>query len=219
MLNEELESYIIGDINLNVLAFNKNNNDKTAHERSLSNMYESFKQLINKHNLNSYNTTKPTRNDTLLNIIYFNKPEKILYKKIIENKEGSDHSPVIIARAFMNEINNQQYILYRNYKNYDINDIYMKVVKDEKHVQILESTDPSYAMKLLIEMLSEATKKSAPIIKINIKKNDNTNKLNLNKETINYIKSVQLQKAIIKDKPNDIAEKQLLKKMEIILKK
>ena len=38
------ETYLIGDINLNTLAFNKSYDEKTSHEMKFTSMYESFKK-------------------------------------------------------------------------------------------------------------------------------------------------------------------------------
>ena len=102
VLNKNEECYLIGDINLNTLAFYKLNDQKTSHEKKLTNMYNMFIELINTYNLICQNKEIPTRGNSILDVIYTNRPTKVNSYKIGINKEGSDHSPVIIARSVNN---------------------------------------------------------------------------------------------------------------------
>ena len=47
-LETNIETYIIGDIHLNTISFDKNWNEKTKHQRNMSNMYDDTKFLIDK---------------------------------------------------------------------------------------------------------------------------------------------------------------------------
>ena len=46
-----------------------------------------------------------------------------------------------------NFVEPQKYITYRNYKKYNKEDVYHKIIKDERHIQILKSTDSSVCTK------------------------------------------------------------------------
>ena len=156
-------------------------------------MYEMFKDIISQYSLYSGNYINPTRNNEIIDIIYYNKPEKTISSKVIEDKEGLDHHPYLTTKSVKNFITPQTYNFHRNYKNYNINDVYNKIIIDERHICILEANDSSYALKLLIEMVNDALKETAPLRKITIKK-INENKINLSKETTKMIDTIKLQK-------------------------
>ena len=46
ILETNIETYIIGDINLDTMSFNKNWNETMKHQRNMSNMYDETKFLI-----------------------------------------------------------------------------------------------------------------------------------------------------------------------------
>ena len=65
------------------------------------------------------NKKEPTRNNSILDVIYTNKPEKIIKHKVYEDKEGSYHSPVLVVRSLKNKIDQQIYSSYRDFTNYN----------------------------------------------------------------------------------------------------
>ena len=76
MLDDKKETIFLSDINLNTLSFDKSNEVKTPYEKSLTPMYEKFKEFISKYKLIHLNNVAPTRKNTILDVIYTNKPEK-----------------------------------------------------------------------------------------------------------------------------------------------
>ena len=205
VLDKGEETFIIGDINVNTMAFYKNENQKTQYEKKLSNMYDEFINLIKNYNLVTQNKNIPTRNNSILDIIYTNKPEKIINYKIGINNEGSDHLPVTITRTIKKIIDIQYYKMYRDYKNYNSEQIHYNIIMDERHVKILESENVDEATDMFISMLNDSMKIIAPIKK-RIKKPKNK-QYNLSKEAKEFINTVDIQKILVKNDPNEINKK------------
>ena len=190
----------------------KDNNSKTNHEKLMTTMYTEFKNLIEEYNLVNMNESVPTRNDTILDVIYCNNPKKVINCKVFNKKEGSDHYPTILTRTVKNMIESQMYKQYRDYTKYDHYIVEDNLIKDKRHDTILNTIDSSLAMSLLIEMINDAIKDVAPIRKIVIKKTTKY-KNNLSKETIEHIKTVDLQKVIVSIDRNNKIEKDILRKL------
>ena len=80
-------------------------------------MSNEFINMMKNYNMINNNKDITTRENAILDVIYYNNPEKINYTKIYkENKEGSDHSAVSLSRTTKKMISTQSYMLYRNYK-------------------------------------------------------------------------------------------------------
>ena len=219
VLSEGKETIIIGDINLNTLAFFKDYNEKTKYEKSLSKMYDDTVDLIKNYNLVNHNIKYTTRKESILDVILSNKPEKVLSIKVHENTEGSDHKPVILKRTFKNNIENQNYIYFRDYKNYDMYEVQHNMIIDSNHVEILKSDNPSEASEMLVKMINDSLSGSAPMKKIVIKK-EKIEKINLSKATLEKINTFEIQKSIVKA-TNDKVEIKILKNLrkEVIIMK
>ena len=169
-------------------------------------MYEENKNLIKNYNVIDYNKDNPTRKDAILDIIYVNKPEKVISFKVHDNEEGSDHYPISIKRAFKNAIDSQQYIKYRDMSKYNTEVVQYNLIYDRHHDYILHSNNSSESIKLLTEMLNDSLSVVAPIKKIKIKKVKEED-FNLSKETKEMIKNMDIKKVITKFNNNKIENK------------
>ena len=152
-----LETYICGDINLNVLSFNKNKDELTSHEKKALNMSKMFCEFVNNNNLFIHNNPTPTRYNSLLDVIYTNTPTKTIQYKVfdkVEEMEGSDHSPVMLIRAFKGSIKQQQYVYYRDYNNYIQSNVEHDLIMDYIHVISLQTIDVNVATDNLVNILT-----------------------------------------------------------------
>ena len=133
--------------------------------KKISIIYKIFINILNNNNLISQNKNTPTRNNYILDVIYTNKPEKIINYKIGINNKGSNHLPVIVTRTVKKFIDIQNYKTYRDYTNYNSEQIHYNIIMDERHVKILQSNDVNEATDRSISMLNDAIETSAPIKK------------------------------------------------------
>ena len=169
-------------------------------------MYESTNNLIKKFKLINNNSDIPTRNNTILYVIFSNNNKKVIQTEVISNNECSDHHPVVLTRSLNNCIEAQKYSYFRFLKNLDVNDVEKRLIGDERQVKILESNNPTEALNLLVDMLNDSISHTVPMIKLRNKKVDNKT-INLSNSTIKYSENVDLQKAIAKANPNKIEKK------------
>ena len=165
MLDENCESYIAGDINLNVKTFNTEYKELNTYNKSLYNMSNNFNDLVSEYNMIIYDNNTPTRNERLIDVIYTNNIKKIYNYSIVEDTEGSDHNIVKITRTLKENSDSQRYIYNRDYYNYNNNIVQHEIICDERHNKILETNDVNEAMNNLVNMLTDTLDRNAPMKK------------------------------------------------------
>ena len=136
-----------------------------------------------------------------------------MFSKVNEEKEGSDHCPVLFSRSLKNSTESQDYLLFRNMNKYNQKEVELNLIKGNRQNQIFMSNNPNKCAKLLVDMVNDSLKGCAPIKKF-IKKKQEKNEQNLSKKTLDLIESIEIQKLIVKNVPNDIVEKSTLQKLK-----
>ena len=131
----------------------------------MSQMYDDTNELIKKYNIIINNNTIPTRNDSIIDIIMSKNQDKIIQTEVIQNREGSDHHPLVRKRAFNNSIEAQNYIYFCDYNRYDVYDIQNRLIYDNRYDIILNSNNPAEATQLLVDIINDAVKISASMKK------------------------------------------------------
>ena len=94
---ENKETIMVGDLNFDAKAINKNKNQKTNYKKTFNKMYISVKDwLFSKNMVQMVN--KDTRIKSILDHVYLNNIDKIKLIDIIDDRI-SDHAKIIILRS------------------------------------------------------------------------------------------------------------------------
>ena len=140
-----------------------------------------FIQLINEN----------TRTHKILDHIYINNKSKI-YKSYVESDSPSDHKFVSLEKNMKVSSVEEKYILTRNLKSINYEQINDNIINSDIYIQLLEDNDPTRVTSNLIKLIQEEYDQVAPMLKVKIndkkvKLTDNTKNL-INNKNIAYKK-------------------------------
>ena len=165
-LNEDKEVIVQGDMNLNSLKWMREDlpsNDHTQRLRPLIDLlFENIiplgvSQLIN----------VPTHNNSCLDHLYTNRPEKMHESAAIVNG-GSDHKIILAVRKAHNLVKRVRYIKRRCYKNFDV-ESFRGEIHALKWFDIYMSDDVNSAVTLLAEKIVPVLDRYAPLKTIQVR--------------------------------------------------
>ena len=196
------EVITVGDMNLNVLDWDKDEKDRSNHDKSLNSLTNLLRKEITEIDtvlINEVPTWNIDNNPKLLDHIYSNKPQKIINVESNSNT-FSDHTIQVFKRIAKQMIAGPKYKTSRDLKNYDKEQLNENIINNEKYIETLESNDTEEIAKNIQKIIVEELDKNCPIKTIQIGKKRNRH---ISKETVELIdKRNKLQKTakITKDK-------------------
>ena len=115
-----LECHVLGDCNIDAQVYNRPDIAEKAYNKKLKPFVEKLFESIFPHGFSQL-VTSPTRQDSILDHYYCNRPSKIS-PVVTENRGGSDHKLIIATRYAKPVKKQQRYVTKRSYKDFKSND-------------------------------------------------------------------------------------------------
>ena len=158
-----LECHLLGDCNIDAQVYSRPDIAEKAHNKKLKPMVEKLFESIFPHGFSQL-VTSPTRQDSILDHYYSNRPCKIS-PVIAENRGGSDHK-LIIATRYAKPIKRQQrYVTKRSYKNFKA-DEFKAAVKNILWFDLYQCEDVEQAVAIFTRKITTILDSMAPVRKI-----------------------------------------------------
>ena len=181
-------------MNLNVLDWDKDENERSNHDKSLNALTKLLREEITDIDtilINDQPTWNIDDNPKLLDHIYSNKPQKIINVES-SSKSFSDHMIQSFIRIAKQMIAGPKYKTNRDLKKYDKEQLNENIINNEKYLETLISNDTEEIANNIQKILVEELNKNCPIKTIQIGKKRNKH---ISKETVDLInKRNELQK-------------------------
>jgi hypothetical protein len=155
--SEELEMYVLGDINANMLQPNENNSKRV-------------KRLCNENSLFQL-ITEPTRvtdkSSTCLDLVFVSHKDRVIQSGVVKLGMSDHYMPFLVRKIFIPK-KPTKIITTRNFKNYDKNNFV-----DHLHRlpwTVLEALeDPEDQLSIFLSFFNEAAKLHAPLMQKKIR--------------------------------------------------
>ena len=158
-----LECHVIGDCNIDAQVYNRPDIAETAYNKKLKPLVEKLFESIFPHGFSQL-VTSPTRQDSILDHYYCNRPSKIS-PVVAENRGGSDHK-LIIATRFAKPVKRlQRYVTKRSYKNFKSDD-FKAAVRNILWFDLYQCEDVEQAVAIFTQKITSILDSMAPVRKI-----------------------------------------------------
>ena len=158
-----LECHVLGDCNIDAQVYSRPDIAEKPHNRKLKPLVEKLVESIFPHGFSQL-VTSPTRQDSILDHYYCNRPSKIS-PVVAENRGGSDHK-LIIATRYAKPIKRQQrYVTKRSYKNFN-SDEFKAAVRNILWFDLYQCEDVEQAVAIFTRKITTILDSMAPVRKI-----------------------------------------------------
>ena len=193
--NNNREMIFVGDFNLDANNWRKSENEKTSTEKTFNFMNNIIKECLldNGFSLLNMEPTRPNANrKSVLDHFYTNNVDKIKYVKTYIDTV-SDHAAILGTRAMQIMQSEEQYILKRDFKKIDFEQVNMNILNDQRSQKIIQSEDTEYIGGTLIKMINEHLDFYSNEKKVKIQSDDKPPKCELIEQLV-YRKKMVLKK-------------------------
>ena len=161
-----LECHVLGDCNIDAQIFNRADLANTSYNNTFKPMVEKLFERIFPHGFSQL-VTAPTRQNSILDHYYCNRPSKIS-PVLAEHRGGSDHKLIIATRYAKPIIKQQRYVTKRCYKDFKPEE-FKAAVQNILWLELYQCEDVDQAVDILTKNITSILDTMAPVRKIQVR--------------------------------------------------
>ena len=198
-----IETIIMGDLNIDFRILNKNETERNNYEKNFSVMLKNIQSDLISNNFLQL-VKENTHGVKILDHIYSNDINKV-HNSSVQVDTSSDHNFIVLEKKMNVTQVEERFVLSRKWQNINYELMQENMLRSEEYSLMLTDDNLNRVTSNLIKMIQYEYDKQAPVIKIKIK--DKNNEV-LSNETKNMIQKKNILYKEMKENRNSETEKQ-----------